>query len=521
MAAGSSDLRSSNLLSRLTQLESVSWQVQDTSIAGPLRDRIDALQSECRSALETFDRGLGELEAEIVEALRKSPSNNEGVVSDGSVGRSVDVPAVLDMKPFPASLPTHPEPQKYPLEAEEYTRYGRQLILPSHGLQGQLNLKSSRVLIVGAGGLGCPAAAYLAGAGAGTLGVVDGDTVERSNLHRQIMHRTSTIGMNKAASLVAALREINPLPTYHVHAEPLTTINATSIARNYDIILDCTDTPASRYLISDTAVLLRMPLVSASALKTDGQLMVLNDPPLPAGTDGGRGGPCYRCIFPRPPPAESVLSCGEGGILGPVVGTMGLLQALEAIKLIVRGIGKGENEGEIRKPSMLIFSATGEQPFRSVRLRGRRSGCAACSAEATLTTERLEQDREDYVAFCGSARPATVRSDEQISVEAVKRDQEGLLVDVRDKVQFELCSLPGSVNVPFSEVQRWTTAEDARASLGDQAPDVRINVICRMGNDSQVAVRKLKTLGFGDGVKDVQGGLDEWRRRVDRTWPDY
>jgi adenylyltransferase/sulfurtransferase len=208
------------------------------------------------------------------------------------------------------------------------------------------------VLIVGAGGLGCPAAAYIAGAGVGTIGIVDGDVVETSNLHRQILHSTAKVGMKKVDSAISFLTSyclpslfyfyntyrlcrLNPNLRYIAHGEHLTPQNAREIVEKYDLVLDCTDHPTSRYLISDICVLLHKPLISASALRTDGQLIVLNSPPLPAGD--ASGGPCYRCVFPKPPPAESVVSCGDGGILGPVVGTMGVLQALEAVKLITAG----------------------------------------------------------------------------------------------------------------------------------------------------------------------------------------
>ncbi|EHK50419.1 hypothetical protein TRIATDRAFT_297199, partial [Trichoderma atroviride IMI 206040] len=231
------------------------------------------------------------------------------------------------------------------------------MIVPNFGLQGQLHVKHARVLVVGAGGLGCPAAAYLAGAGVGTLGLVDGDAVEVSNLHRQVAHSTGRVGMMKVDSAVAYLKGLNPTIIYNAHATHLTPLNAEEIVSQYDLVLDCTDHPTSRYLISDICVLLSKPLVSASAFQTSGQLIVLNNPP-------GKG-PCYRCVFPKPPPPESVVGCGEGGIIGPVVGTMGVLQALEAIKLIVRGdhLNKGGINGEVedvKQVGLLLFSAMGD-----------------------------------------------------------------------------------------------------------------------------------------------------------------
>ncbi|KAI0891787.1 adenylyltransferase [Annulohypoxylon nitens] len=425
---------------------------------------------------------------------------------------------------------------KWPLREEEYSRYGRQLILPTVGIKGQLNLKSSAVLIVGAGGLGCPAAAYLAGAGVGTLGVVDGDTVEVSNLHRQIAHSTSRVGMTKVDSLVEYCRGLNPEVTYIPHREHLTPQNAESIVSKYDLVLDCTDHPTSRYLISDICVLLQKTLVSASALRTDGQLIVLNNPPAAQGaTDGG---PCYRCVFPKPPPADSVVSCGEGGILGPVVGVMGVLQALEAIKLISGGLGKEANSTpkELVAPSLLLFSATSSTPFRSIRMRSRRPNCFACSSGSTLTLKELKSGSLDYVQFCGVTSPVNVlKPDERITateyndILAEQPDKKHLLLDVREKEHFNIASIPGAINVPFSALQTrsksTTNDENSRPeyipeSLPAYAP---IYVVCRVGNDSQLVTQRLKEMGLDGGggrfVGDIKGGMLAWKHEVDKTMP--
>ncbi|OMP82477.1 Adenylyltransferase and sulfurtransferase uba4 [Diplodia seriata] len=503
--------------------------------------------------------------------------------------------------------------RRWPLETNEYKRYGRQLIMPEVGLQGQLRLRSSAVLIVGAGGLGCPAAAYIAGAGVGTLGLVDGDTVEESNLHRQILHSTSKVGMPKVESALRNLKCLNPNVKYYSYNTRLAPENALDIFAEYDLVLDCTDTPASRYLISDTCVLLGKPLVSASALRTEGQLMVLNNPPRPSGDP--TGGPCYRCVFPKPPPAESVVSCGEGGILGPVVGVMGVLQALEAIKLIAAGIEKPlSDEMDVdgaspasdelhdaaaagskpagNKPSLLLFSAYSNPQFRSFGLRTRKPKCAACSALATVTHEALTSGSMDYVQFCGAVSPVDALSpEERISALEYEQARSGvstaakenglispsdrmleshkhILVDVREKVQFELAHLDGSINIPFSDIVATpvppppssssppasaasplatpaTGSADSPASpkqavgggSGDDQPAAWLTqlrqlpskqpivVACRLGNDSQLAVRKMKALGLDeDGTRkivDVRGGLRAWREDVDAEFPDY
>ncbi|KAL2817673.1 hypothetical protein BDW59DRAFT_131703 [Aspergillus cavernicola] len=416
----------------------------------------------------------------------------------------------------------------WPLSGEEYQRYGRQMIVAQVGLQGQLKLRDARVLIVGAGGLGCPAALYLAGAGVGTLGLVDGDTVESSNLHRQVLHRSKNVGKLKVDSALEYLRELNPHPTYIAHRTHLVPQEAPDIFRDYDLILDCTDNPATRYLISDTAVLLGKPLVSASALRTEGQLMVLNNPPRPAGDK--TGGPCYRCVFPKPPPANSITSCADGGILGPVVGTMGVLQALEAIKVLTSNAADGASP-----PSLLIFSAYSSPQFRTIKLRSRRPNCAVCSADASVTLGGVRSGSMDYVFFCGTTGPEDVLSPEEriTPLEYQKTAADRHVIDVREKVQFDICSLENSINIPISTILASAARRDTDdSSLPAWLPSTivadfnhPIYVVCRQGNDSQTAVRRLKELGLdrrGERViVDLKGGFSSWREQVDPDWPDY
>ncbi|KAF2964323.1 hypothetical protein GQX73_g9245 [Xylaria multiplex] len=424
----------------------------------------------------------------------------------------------------------------WPLEEEEYTRYGRQLILPSVGIRGQLRLKSAAILVVGAGGLGCPAAAYLAGAGVGTLGVVDGDTVELSNLHRQIAHNTARVGIKKADSLIQYCRGLNPEVRYVGYGEHLTPQNAQDVVSAYDVVLDCTDHPTSRYLISDICVLLGKPLVSASALRTDGQLIVLNNPPATQGS--ADGGPCYRCVFPKPPPADSVVSCGEGGILGPVVGVMGVLQALESIKLLAAGTGKEnyQGPGEPLTPSLLLFSAYSPTPFRSIKMRGRRSNCFACSASSMLTLKELKTGSLDYVQFCGVTTPINIlQPGERVSATDYKSilasgiNRGSLLLDVREKEHFDIAKIPGAINIPFSTFQTKSrsTSNGYSAHLEwlpeDVSSDTPIYVVCRVGNDSQLVAKKLKDLGLdrhGERfIGDIKGGMKAWKLEVNQTMP--
>lgn len=432
----------------------------------------------------------------------------------------------------------------WPLPAGEYKRYGRQMILPEIGIQGQLRLRKARALIVGVGGLGCPAAAYLAGAGVGTIGLVDGDTVETSNLHRQIAHSTPRVGWSKVDSAMEYLRSyvllprslsesllrivlthhrLNPLVAYEPHRHHLAPETALSIFEQYDLVLDCTDHPTSRYLISDACVLTGLPLVSASALKTEGQLIVLNHPPKPRGDLSG--GPCYRCVFPKPPPADSLLSCGEGGILGPVVGVMGVLQALEAVKVLTAKLADSEQTPQPPKPTLLMFSAYGVPQFRSVRMRSRRSGCAACSAEASITPQSLLGGSLDYVAFCGAVAPiALLPAESRVTVldfAALPRDHSTLLIDTRDETQYEMCALPDSVNIP------WTGHGESWAETAAQtdllAGKTDCYVVCRLGNDSQLAAKALQDQPSIAPlrVRDIQGGYRAWREQVDPDWPEY
>ncbi|KAI1390116.1 adenylyltransferase [Hypoxylon trugodes] len=482
-----------------------------TNKAQELRDKISQTEEE----LQDLRRQLVELESPVPDPSAEQESTS-----------------ALDRE---NPVDTIPE-WKWPLKEDEYSRYARQLILPTVGIRGQLRLKSTAVLVIGAGGLGCPAAAYLAGAGVGTLGVVDGDTVEASNLHRQIAHSTSRVGMMKVDSLIEYCRGLNPNVPYAPHREHLTPQNAESIVSKYDVVLDCTDHPTSRYLISDICVLLQKPLVSASALRTDGQLIVLNNPPTAQGSK--EGGPCYRCVFPKPPPADSVVSCGEGGILGPVVGVMGVLQALETIKLIAAGIKEEINSTPKEKvtPSLLLFSATSTTSFRSIRMRSRRPDCFACSSKSTLTLKELHSGSLDYVQFCGVTTPVNVlKPEERITateynaILAKQLDKTHLLLDVREKEHFDIGSISGAVNVPFSTLQSRgkSITNGERLELeyipDTLPPDAAIYVVCRVGNDSQLVTQKLKEMGLdkngGRFIGDIKGGMQAWKREVDNTMP--
>ena len=315
---------------------------------------------------------------------------------------------------------------------------------------------------------------------------------------------------------------------------------AVETMRDYDLILDCTDRPSTRYLVSDAAVLAGKPVVTASALRTEGQLMVLNNPPK---SHDNSGGFCYRCVFPRPPPAESVLSCGEGGILGPVVGVMGVLMAIEALKILQPLHQENEDIYPTKEPydpvppSLLLYSAHGNPPFRSVKLRGKRKACPSCSDTATITEESLKSGSLDYGAFCASTSPAAPINTSRISAKEYSKVREAtasphILVDVREKVQFDICHLKGSINLPYSEISR-----DPEASIDkldhtiNGNPDiihgVSLYLICRYGNDSQLAANMFKELprlrpcAKYEVMGDIAGGLRAWRQSVDPGFPEY
>lgn len=382
------------------------------------------------------------------------------------------------------------------ISLEAYERYGRQMIVPEMGLEAQLKIQNTKLLIVGAGGLGSPAIAYLAGAGFGEIGIVDPDVVEMSNLHRQIIHSQATIGTPKCDSAKAFVEKLNPnvkVTPFHV---ALDATNALAIADSYDIILDCTDSPVSRYLINDTAVVLKKPLVSASALKLEGQIAIYNY----------KNGPCYRCMFPKPPPAETVTACGDGGILGPVVGIMGVFQAIEAIKIAAGLITDFT-------PSLTIFSAMSFPPWRSMKIRGKKPTCTVCGDDPAITVATLPHN--DYPLFCGSAVIDPIDEALRVLPQDMGGQSEYRVIDVRPQVQFGICHLEKSENITLKQIQRAKSLEELGISQSEP-----VLTVCRYGNDSQTAVKILQQLGHKN-VKDIKGGLLAYSKNVDSNFPIY
>ncbi|KAI0648849.1 hypothetical protein C8Q79DRAFT_998816 [Trametes meyenii] len=414
------------------------------------------------------------------------------------------------------SLSAEPQPQ---LPLEDYRRYGRQMILDGFGLQGQVKLQKASVVVVGAGGLGCPVLQYLAAAGVGTIGIIDHDHVELSNLQRQILHTEARVGIPKVLSAAEALKQINSRVRVNPVSLVLSASNAIELLAPYGLIIDCTDNLPTRYLLSDTAVRLGKPLVSGAAQQFEGQLCTYNLP-LPPDNEGLRDrGPCFRCIFPKPPPPEMAGSCEELGVLGAVTGVIGNLQALEAIKIIT--------ELHDGRPSLLMYSALNTPPFRSVKIRSRRATCPACGVEGERNGAIEEMD---YVAFCGGERPDWVSrglvegsAGDRIRAkdlrEMMSHERDMLVLDVRPRAEFGICHLPGSLNVPIKELLANPAAVEADLLHTDR--DARLYVVCRLGNDSQLAVSVLKGLGRARVVQDLIGGLRAWSREVDNSFPIY
>ncbi|XP_036330717.1 adenylyltransferase and sulfurtransferase MOCS3 [Rhagoletis pomonella] len=395
-------------------------------------------------------------------------------------------------------------PRVNDLSNDEIERYSRQLILPGFGVAAQTKLINSSFLIIGMGGLGCPAAQYLIAAGSGRLGLVDYDTVDRSNLHRQTLHTEGTIGMPKVESAKCALEQLNPKCQIVTYKEMLNSSNAMEIIEQYDVALDCTDNVVTRYLLNDACVLLNKPLVSGSALQFDGQLTVYHH---------GITCPCYRCLFPVPPPPHAVTNCGDGGVMGAITGIIGSLQALEAIK-VATGVG------ETLAGRLLIFDGINSM-FRNVKLRGRRSDCKVCSENPMIT--RLI----DYEYFCSmhatdSNQPLQLLSpDERFNVlEYINLStQPHLLIDVRQPNEFEICRLPSAVNVPLKEILDNRFVERfSKEFADDKLPKI---LICRRGNDSQIAVQHIRNKFPIQTIRDIVGGLYAWHYRIDKEFPIY
>ncbi|MCE2489797.1 MAG: molybdopterin-synthase adenylyltransferase MoeB [Anaerolineae bacterium] len=404
------------------------------------------------------------------------------------------------------------------LSNDEIRRYSRHIIMPEVGIEGQRLLKSSSILLIGTGGLGSPLALYLAAAGVGRIGLVDYDVVDESNLQRQIIHGQSTLGTSKLESAAARIRDINPFTQIDTYNEPVTSANALRLMEPYDVIIDGTDNFPTRYLVNDACVKLGKPNVYGSIFRFEGQLSVFY----------ATEGPCYRCMFPEPPPPGLVPSCAEGGVLGILPGTIGTLQATEGIKLLL-GIG------EPMIGRMLLYDAL-EMTFTTIRVR-RDTACPVCS----IPPEQVELI--DYEQFCGM--PAHDRSTfgqenghleaehavEEISATALKERLDNgddlIVLDVRNPIEWEIAALDDTLRIPKPQIE--AAMNDVLAGVRSreetvlaQIPEDREIVLhCRTGIRSADSIAFLKRLGYKNKLLILDGGIHAWSREIDPSLPIY
>lgn len=379
------------------------------------------------------------------------------------------------------------------LSNEEILRYSRHVIIPEVGMAGQLKLKQAKVLLVGAGGLGAPLGLYLAAAGVGRIGVVDFDVVDLTNLQRQVIHGTSDVGRKKLDSAEESMREINPHVQIDRFDTALTSENALGIIKDYDLVVDGTDNFPTRYLVNDACVLTGKPNVYGSIFRFEGQATVF----------AYEGGPCYRCLYPEPPPPGLVPSCAEGGVLGILPGLIGLVQATEAVKLIL-GIG------ETLSGRLLLYDALAMR-FRELKLR-RDPACPVCGDHPTI------RELIDYHQFCGVPRQAGTQagpSEGQMDVielkQKIDRGDRFTLVDVREPHEYQIGRIPGSQLIPLGELPK---------RVGELNPADEIVVHCKSGGRSAKAVEFLTKSGFTK-VSNLAGGITAWSDKVDPSVPKY
>jgi len=383
------------------------------------------------------------------------------------------------------------------LSQDQIARYSRHLLLPEVGVKGQEKLCNAKVLCIGTGGLGSPLGLYLAAAGIGTLGLVDFDIVDQSNLQRQIMHGESTVGKLKVDSAKDRLADMNSDVEVITYNTRLSSENAMEIFKDYDIIVDGTDNFPTRYLANDAAVLLGKPYIYGCILRFEGQASVFHS----------KEGPCYRCLYPEPPPPGLVPSCAEGGVLGVLPGIIGLIQATEVVKLI---LGKGET----LVGRLMIFDALAMK-FREMKLR-KDKDCPICGENPTIT------ELIDYEQFCGIPSTAEAEAENaalEIPAEEVKLKLDGsgkfTLVDVREPSEYDICRIDGSVLIPLGLIE-----EMKPKNLNGLSQNDEIILHCKAGVRSLKAVKALKKMGF-ENVKSMAGGIEAWSDNIDPSVPKY
>ena len=387
------------------------------------------------------------------------------------------------------------------LTTDEVRRYSRHLIIPDVGMTGQKRLKNAKVLVIGAGGLGSPALLYLAAAGVGTLGIAEFDEVDESNLQRQIIHGQSDVGKSKALSAKESIAETNPLVNVVLHEERLDNDNVMSVFEGYDLIVDGTDNFATRYMVNDAAFFLKIPYVWGSIYRFDGQASVF-------APTMGEDLPCYRCLYPEPPPPGMVPSCAEGGVLGVLCASIGSIQVNEAIKLLT-GVG------DPIAGKLMIYDAL-EMEYRKLKVR-KDPNCALCGSNPTVT------ELIDYDAFCGAvsdeaAEAAAGSTISVVQLEQMLKERENgerdfLLVDVREPGEFEINRIPGSVLIPKGEFLNGN-------AIGEMPSDKQVVLHCKSGVRSAEVLAILKGAGYSDAVH-VGGGVVAWVSQIDTSQPSY
>jgi len=470
------------------------------------KDSVELEGSTVREVLDTLTSQYGDLKRHLFNDQGKLRSFVNVYVNDEDIrylqkdatplknGDTVSiVPSIaggsMGVAVPPAAPPASPAAN---LSKEEILRYSRHLIIPEVGMEGQLKLKNASVVLIGTGGLGAPLGLYLAAAGIGRIGLVDFDVVDFTNLQRQVIHGTKDVGRKKLDSAAETMHDINPYVVLEKHETALTSENALDILKNYDIVIDGTDNFPTRYLVNDACVLLGKPNVYGSIFRFEGQATVF----------AYEGGPCYRCLYPEPPPPGLVPSCAEGGVLGILPGTIGLIQATEAVKLVL-GIG------EPLVGRLLLYDALAMR-FRELRLR-KNPECPVCGEHPTITK------LIDYQEFCGIPRqteaPVAVEGDiDVVEVKAkIDRREPFVLIDVREPHEWQIGHIPYARLIPLGELPK-------RVNELNTADEIVAH--CKSGIRSAKAVDFLKQAGFKK-VRNMKGGILAWSDKVDPSVPTY
>ena len=465
------------------------------------------MNDESPSASTTTERDrIRQLEAKIrgleAKVSRLEAQNNSRQSDPGSHGRDSQGDKI------PIAELMMPRNQDQELTPDQIERYSRQLILSQgFGVSGQRKLLSSSVLVIGAGGIGSSLLLYLAAAGVGHLGIVDFDSVETSNLHRQVIHRVDRVGQNKALSARQTLMALNPSISYTVHRCQINADNALGFVDKYDCVVDCSDNPKTRYLVNDACVLANKPLISGSAVGLEGQVTVYNY----------QNGPCYRCLYPRPSATVGCRACADAGVFGPVPGLIGILQATETIKVLT-------DTGSVLSNHLLMYDSMATS-FLRIKKPTKRANCVVCGSSPTI--RNMADSQKTLLTAVGpkvQPSPNDLASELNVSCEeydTVRRsNMDHILLDVRVKEQYDLCHLPGSVNFPLDQLS--SELDRVAEMSGGKVP---IYCLCRRGVasvDATILLQEARITRPGiHSVLNIAGGLDAWRKSVDPYFPKY